>query len=276
MKINFNHIIMILGGDLRQKYVFQKLNTLKYTIFSNGVIDVPDTDFHMIAPVVDTYLLPIPFSKDHNYIYGENCQISIQDFIDTIHPKSTIIGGGFTPDFIEMCSKKQLILYDILKSDSFSKFNSVATAEAAISIAIKQSPYTLSHSHSIVLGYGKCGKEIADLTKKLGSETTICERKAEKSAKILANDFRYTDFVKLPDMIGKFEFIFNTVPSMVLNQDVIKNISKNAVIIDIASKPGGTDFEYCKAEGIDANLYLALPGKYSPASSADAILSCII
>ena len=77
-------------------------------------------------------------------------------------------------------------------------------------------------------------------------------------------------------MIGKFEFIFNTVPSMVLNQDVIKNISKNAVIIDIASKPGGTDFEYCKAEGIDANLYLALPGKYSPASSADAILSCII
>ena len=39
-------------------------------------------------------------------------------------------------------------------------------------------------------------------------------------------------------------------------------------ILDIASKPGGTDFACARECGIRADLALGLPGKYAPKESA--------
>ena len=62
--------------------------------------------------------------------------------------------------------------------------------------------------------------------------------------------------------------IINTVPSLVITQDILESMSKEAVILDIASKPGGTDFVYAAEKGISAKLALGLPGIYSTKSSA--------
>lgn len=42
----------------------------------------------------------------------------------------------------------------------------------------------------------------------------------------------------------------------------------DAYILDIASKPGGTDFACARECGIRADLALGLPGKYAPKESA--------
>ena len=42
----------------------------------------------------------------------------------------------------------------------------------------------------------------------------------------------------------------------------------DAYILDIASKPGGTDFECAKESGIASDLLLSIPGRFSPKSSA--------
>jgi dipicolinate synthase subunit A len=42
------------------------------------------------------------------------------------------------------------------------------------------------------------------------------------------------------------------------------------VVIDIASAPGGVDFEAAKQLGIAAKLCPGLPGKYSPRSAGEA------
>ena len=76
--------------------------------------------------------------------------------------------------------------------------------------------------------------------------------------------------------IHKFDFIYNTIPSLILNRNILSNVNTEAAIIDIASNPGGTDFEACKHFGITARLCLSLPGKYSPKASALIISKCIV
>ena len=74
---------------------------------------------------------------------------------------------------------------------------------------------------------------------------------------------------------NKYEIIFNTIPYLILNKNILKNVRKDCLIIDLASKPGGTDFEECKKLGINAKLELALPGRVAPKTSAKYIKQSI-
>ena len=49
---------------------------------------------------------------------------------------------------------------------------------------------------------------------------------------------------------------------------VLARLPRDAYILDIASKPGGTDFACAKEFGIRADLVLGIPGKYAPKESA--------
>lgn len=49
---------------------------------------------------------------------------------------------------------------------------------------------------------------------------------------------------------------------------IIRELPRDAYILDIASKPGGTDFACARECGIRADLALGLPGKYAPKESA--------
>lgn len=62
--------------------------------------------------------------------------------------------------------------------------------------------------------------------------------------------------------------LVNTVPAPVVTRVIIKELPRDAYILDIASKPGGTDFACAKEFGIRADLVLGIPGKYAPKESA--------
>ena len=82
-------------------------------------------------------------------------------------------------------------------------------------------------------------------------------------------------FRGLEKRIGDFDFLFNTVPHLVLTEPLLQNTKPDALLIDLASAPGGTDFPAAARLGRKAMLCQGLPGKYAPASSAGAIREAI-
>ena len=53
--------------------------------------------------------------------------------------------------------------------------------------------------------------------------------------------------------------IFNTVPVLLLSETVLKALPPETLVIDLASRPGGTDFDAAKRLGIRVVWALALP-----------------
>ncbi|MBQ5445209.1 MAG: hypothetical protein IIT48_00830 [Lachnospiraceae bacterium] len=275
MKINRNDQIMIIGGDKRQYYLFRELDIRKYNVFSTMIPGLPDSDFIGLSSFIHTYILPIPYSKDKHIIYGDKCKITLDEFFYIVEDGVNIIGGGFDDKFIANCKKKNIQYYDLLKDNIYSRTNCIGTAESSISQAILNSPLNLSESSCLVTGFGKCGSEIAKLLKGFTKQITICERNKSKSSEIISLGYKHIYFSELKDCITEYKFIFNTVPSLVLTHSIIENACSDAVITDIASAPGGTDFEYCKVRDITANLYSSLPGRFSPKACALAMVLCI-
>lgn len=162
-----------------------------------------------------------------------------------------------------------------MSDPAFEIFNSIATAEGTIAKAIINSPTNLHMSNCLIIGYGKCGIAIASRLKSLYAFTTIFARNPMQLASALEHGHKTIELNNLEQYISKYDFIFNTLPAMILTRQILSRVHSEATIIDIASKPGGTDFEACKHFGINANLCLSLPGKYSPKSSSIIIYNCL-
>lgn len=95
----------------------------------------------------------------------------------------------------------------------------------------------------------------------MGAQTYVEARKYADLAMIEGHGYEPLPLGELKDHIHEFDIIFNTVPAMILNEEILKNVKKDALIIDLASKPGGVDFEAAKAYGVKVIWALSLPPK---------------
>ncbi len=167
-----------------------------------------------------------------------------------------------------------------MADDAIAYKNSVATAEGVIAETIIRSDININGSNCLITGYGRCAGIIADRFKALNSNVTIIERTGHKRAQAKAYGYNAIDFN--PDNssdyyndFNKYDYVINTVPQMVVDKHMLERFNRNVTIIDIASKPGGVDYDYCKKNNINAVNALGLPGKYSPKTSAGILYEVI-
>lgn len=278
----FNDKIYIFGDDDRQRALFslfleKGFNTaissncfsgenkkIKYSHCFNESKSFSGTDF---------LVFPIPVKKE---------------MIDNIFPfaykNNYLIGGLFDKELIDFCKYYGINYYDLYKSKTFVTNNAKITAEGAVFNAMHSSKITISGSKCLVIGYGNCGKKICSLLKCMKACIYVVENDMKSKSfhtqdlclRSKCHNALFYENINDIKSIHKFDFIFNTAPSKVLTHNILEKLSKNTTIIDIASAPGGTDFDYCKKHGITAKLCPGIPGTYAPKSAAHIIFNEIV
>lgn len=250
-------VLCITNKDARQQYLAKLMIEEGYQVVlcEKGSPNVEKYDV-LLLPVVSSKL--------------DLKQISIQ-----LKEGQKIFGGNF-PDFFEKgCMEKKVECYDYMKEDAIAIKNAVATAEGAIAEAIFLSDKNLHGNKSIVLGYGRCGKVLADKLRGLQSAVTIYARNPAQRATAESYGFSTTSRIEAIQE-NEYVYIFNTIPAFILNRKSLNNVKRHAVIIDIASGNGGVDFEYCKENGIYAKLCPGIPGKFAPLASAQILFQYVL
>lgn len=155
-------------------------------------------------------------------------------------------------------------LVEILERDDFAIYNSIPTAEGAIQKAMEESDITIFGSESLVLGFGRTGQTLARALAGLGAAVTVVSRSGRDLARAEASGYRPLDFADLLADADRADFIFNTVPDLVLTAAVLARTKRSVVIVDIATNPGGTDFPAAQRLGRKAFLTPGLPGRVAP------------
>lgn len=154
--------------------------------------------------------------------------------------------------------------------------NAVPTAEGAIEIAISETPVTVHGSRCLVLGYGRVGKTLSHSLLSLGAKAYVVARKYADLAQIENYGCHPLTMNDAKSRIAGFDIIFNTIPALVLDSDTLARTRKDTLIIDLASKPGGVDFEAAKQLGLNVIWALSLPGRVAPVTAGHIIKDTII
>lgn len=271
------HHFLILGGDPRQLYLGRILKQAGQNVLHHYDDSPSSFSLKRAMERSDVILCPIPFTRDGKTIYSVNhlTDPSIPSFLEELHEGHTLFGGNLPDSVRERCRTLKIPSFDFMEMEDVACKNTVATAEGALAEAISLSRINLHKSSCLVLGWGRCARTLADRLKGFYPNVTVCARDGEKLAQAACLGFDTLALADLKPALGRYDFIFNTIPSAVLNASAIVSLKPEAVIIDIASNPGGVDFNACRQLGIRAKLCPGLPGVYAPMASAQILYEAV-
>ena len=217
-------------------------------------------------PEYDMIFLSPPFSAALSDLCLENKE-EIFKFLDSLG-KVPVYSGRIEREFLKDLTERGIEICDCFADEGFKAENAVPTAEGAIALAISYTKETLWTGKILIIGYGKIGRALAARLKNFTSNRIgIYARKRQIRSEISTGGFAAID--GLGADFGNFNIVFNTAPSKILTKQILQNASENCLIIDLASQPGGTDFEAAKELGIRAIHALALPSKTAPQSAGE-------
>ena len=279
-----NQVFAILGGDRRQGCLATLLADEGYTVFAAGFDKDPGvaagavhTNALTAAAMADVVILPVMPTGDGATLCAEYSSEDIpldERLCQSL--RHTRVYTGFAGR-IQGISKKyaELDLHDYSRQEAFLIKNAQITAEAALMLAIERMPGAMYESSCLITGYGRIGKALAPLLRATGAEVTVAARKAEDFARIESAGLRRARYSRLPAEAHRYDLVINTADALVLGEAFIRNMNPDAIIIDLASRPGGTDFDAAKRCGITVLHALGLPGKYAPRTAARIIMDTV-
>lgn len=277
--------IALIGGDARTAHMLSCFMEHNYSVICYGIEKIAKNDG--LAVYADS--LPEAVEQSRNIVGGiplVKCgkisgtqdlpDMEVAVFASCLRTGKAVFGGMLSAEFMEQCREQHVICHDFMQDEALAVFNAVATAEGAILKALKHKDTNIHGSQSLVIGYGRCGSVLADKLKGLNAFVTVCSQSEVELAKAAAAGLNILHLNNLKEKIHLYEYIYNTVPAVLLTGDILVEVDKEALVIDIASNPGGID----KAAACKLNLNclhcLGLPGKYAPKISAKGLADFVM
>ncbi|KAA9025827.1 dipicolinic acid synthetase subunit A [Niallia endozanthoxylica] len=274
--------IAIIGGDARQLEIIRKLTELdaKLSLIGFEQLDhafsgatkekIADLDFSQL----DAIILPVAGTNlegNVDTIFSNEKVILLEDKIKKTPPHCVIFSGITNAYLTGITDRANRTLVQLFKRDDVAIYNSIPTVEGTIMMAIQHTDFTIHGSNVTVLGLGRVGMSVARTFHLLGAKVSVGARKSEHIARI--TEMALTPF-HLDDMnkwVKDTDILINTIPHPVVNANVISKMPAHTLIIDLASKPGGTDFRYAEKRGIKALLAPSLPGIVAPKTAGNIL-----
>ena len=161
------------------------------------------------------------------------------------------------------------MLADLLALPELQELNAIATAEGAVALAMREQNTTLFDMRCVVLGYGRCGSALCRRLAALGAKVTAAARRREQLARIYADGHTPCDINKLSPALDGCEVVFNTVPAPVLPEELLRRLPPEALVVELASAPGGCDAAVAEAMGLRYRNAPGLPGKAAPRTAGE-------
>lgn len=140
------------------------------------------------------------------------------------------------------------------------------TAEGAI--ALLRPETGLSGAHILLLGYGRIARLLARELQKAGALVTAAARSGEQRAWAEAEGIEALPLDALSGALDRFDVIIGTIPAPVLTEPLLTLVRKDALLLELASAPGGIDAAAAHERGLRYIRAPGLPAKYAPERAA--------
>ena len=202
------------------------------------------------APEVTHLLLDVPaFGADGQLRGGGD----VENILQMLPPDITVAGGNL--DHQALAGYKRL---DFLQDPGYLAENAAITADCALQVAAPLLKTTFRDTPTLVIGWGRIGKCLAQMLKSLGAPVTAAARKEADRAMLRALGYGAVD---MSAPLSPYRLIFNTAPEEVFSREI--QDCRDCVKIDLASRKGLAGEDVVWARG--------LPGIYAPESSGRLI-----
>ncbi len=285
--------VAVLGGDAREIYIAEQLSTKGYEVALFGVA-LDGATFGASGNAASAVELavsaeaavsgaswivcPSPGLDDGDRVYAPSCPVPI--ILDrALLAASNASAGGLvlgraTPVLSATARSTGVELFEMRDDRAIAICNATAVAEALVALLVGKTQRVLPEHRFLVLGYGATGAAFTDALLGLACRVRVAARRREHLERARRGATPVAHAARVEAM-AEADVIVNTVPA----PDAIPRSAfpglQDAIVIDIASPPGGIDHRAASDLGIDLTWARGLAGARAPLSAGDAQLRVI-
>lgn len=226
---------------------------------------------------------------------GDAFRDNVAAFRNIILPLPSISNGiisstGINIEYLNSClNERQRVFYGNIENNPFGSRgfsyyyneaflikNSRLTAQGVARLVLENTEKDFFELKIAVVGYGRCGKSISKMLRKMGADVTAYSRSNISKTKALNDGIRHSYINQFNTAISKYDIIVNTVPFNIISSTGLETLTKENLYVETASKPYG--FSIADADIYNFRYILAsgLPGKYTPVSAGENIADTVI
>lgn len=246
--------ILVLQEDLRWKTVARVLEQEGWSVVGP-----------LQAEQAAIWALPMPLRADRP---------GLAESLQQARPGTLVLGGCIAPDVYRLPRAEGVELVDYYSSELAEK-NAIPTAEGCIALLMAHSGRTLWKQRILITGFGRVARALAVRLVALGAEVIVAARDPAQRALAAGRGCRTVPLEAL-DLPMNCSVVVNTVPALLLGKTQLAALPLNSLVVDLASKPGGTDFAAAKRMGHTAIHALALPGQCAPETAGQFLAEAIL
>src|SRR4051794_13077050 len=256
-------VIGLLGGDKREQEIARRAAATGAEVRAHGFPwpeqDIPGVQ-HLDDPAAVLKgarfaLFPIPGISASGALFAPAAPAPIvpdHAMLARMTPPAHIILGWADKNLKEHAQALSIKLHEYEWDRSLMLQRTPAILEGLLKIVIENTAITIHSSQACVVGQGTIGAVLTRYLVALGAHTHIAARNAEQRAQAFVAGAAPHLLDELPDLAPRLDFIFSTVPSRVVGEDVLSRLPKSALVVDLAAPPGGVDFDAAKRLGLTA------------------------
>ncbi len=260
--------IKIISGDQRQYYAWTYLRKMKYDVELVSNFKLQDTDI---------VLASTPFLKYGEYV---NCDFQsafpVETMIQLLKNGQMLFAGAIPESITRQFTDKGIIAIDLLKDSKIVWQNAYLTAEALLGKIITEIAFSLRNANIIILGFGRCGMNLALLFKGFQSIVYIYDHHEENRSRASSFGFQTLSPKQLSAKLSEADLLINTIPQEILLPEQYEHFKKSCVLYDISSFPYGLNRDLAETNALSLYTCPGLPGKYHPKTAGEIIAKKVI
>ena len=244
-------LFVVVGIDARQAAAGRVLERAGYAV--GGAEQVALADY---------ILLPLPLDA---------ARTPLAELLRAAKPGAVALGGRLSVQAKTIAQEAGVELVDYFARPELTVYNAIPTAEGCIGILLAERTRTLWGTNLLLLGFGPVGQALGARLAALGANVTVCARRAEQRALAESLGLQGAELARLAALAPAFDTVVNTIPAPVLTA-----LRPGSLIVDLASKPGGTDFAAAQRLGCKAIHALSLPAACAPDTAGEAVARTVL
>ena len=246
----------VVGTDARQHAAAEALRRAGYEVAgAEG------------AGRAEYILLPMPMDAD---------QADLARILRAAQPGALALGGRVSKPVQAAADAAGVELIDYFLRPELACLNAVPTAEGCLALLMQLRERTIWESSILVLGGGRVAHALCRRLVLLGAHVTVAARSPNQRAQVRCMGCGAAGLGELPRLLPGFDTVVNTIPAPVLGRAELTHLPENALVIDLASMPGGTDFAAAKALGLRTVHALSLPARCAPRTAGELVAHTVL
>ena len=202
-------------------------------------------------------------------------ELDLETLVLALPESAGVFAGGVPEKLRRLFRAQHLRLIDLLDNEALAVTNAELTAQCALELLLSAIPYRLQTCRVLLLGAGRIGRLLGLKLRNMGAEVTCAARSPVQRAWCSALGLRPVPLTGLAGILWQTDILINTIPAPILDSGELQLLPEGALVLDLASAPGGFRPEDLDLLQLDILPGGGLPGKYAPEAAGNALADAI-